>query len=97
MKEGWMDNASDLNSFSWWCFEHQINLKEAEKLAEKGVKLAETGRQKASILDTQAEIVYSLGEAGRALKLIEHALEEDPGREYLQKQLEKFRKAAAVN
>jgi len=56
LKTGWENNSDALNSFSWWCFENKINLKEAETLGRKGVKLAPPGREKAMILDTVAEI-----------------------------------------
>jgi tetratricopeptide (TPR) repeat protein len=77
-KDGWLDNARDWNTFSWWCFEHQINLEEAEKLARRDVRLAESGPQKASILDTQAEIVFLQGDKQQALTLIKEAIKENP-------------------
>ena len=91
MTDGWQDNASDLNEFSWWCFENKVNLTEAEKLAYKGVKLANAGREKAMLLDTCAEIVFLNGKKAEAVSLIEKAIEEDPGSDYYKKQLVKFK------
>jgi hypothetical protein len=93
-QEGWQNNANDLNSFAWWCFEHQVNLQEAEKMAERGVKLAEDGSQKANIMDTLAEIVNLLGEPVRAAEIIDEAAKENPDSEYIQKQQVRFRKLA---
>jgi len=93
-KAGWQDNTNNLNAFAWWCFEHQINLQEAEKMAERGVKLAEAGPEKANIIDTLAEIVNLLGEPVRASELINEAVKQNPESDYLQKQQVRFRKLA---
>ena len=90
-KEGWQDNAQNLNSFAWWYFEHKINLEESEKMAERGVKLAEAGSQKANIMDTLAEIVNLQGDPLRASEIINEAVKENPDSEYLQKQQVRFR------
>lgn len=91
-KDGWQDNPGDLNSFAWWCFENKINLEEARQLGQKGIKLAQPGREKAMILDTVAEIVNLAGSPEEAIALMEQALDEDPENEYYQKQLERFKK-----
>ena len=93
-EEGWQDNARSLNSFAWWCFENNINLVEAEKMAERGVKLAEAGSEKASILDTWAEIVNLRGDPQRAAQLIDEAVKEDPNREFFKKQQKRFHELA---
>ena len=92
MPEGWEDDAGALNEFSWWCFENQVNLEQAEKMAHKGVKLAAAGKEKAMILDTYAEILFHNGKKEDAIAMIEEALKEDPKSEYYPKQLEKFKK-----
>lgn len=91
MPDGWQDNASDLNEFSWWCFENKVNLIEAEKMAYKGIKLANSGREKAMLLDTCAEIVFLNGKKEEAAALIEKAIKEDPSSEYYKKQLSRFK------
>ena len=95
MKEGWQDNAGDLNSFSWWCFENNVNLEESEDLGRRGVKLAQPGHEKAMILDTVAEIVYLRGNPKEAVRLMEIAVKEDPESNYYPKQIEKFKSIAS--
>jgi tetratricopeptide (TPR) repeat protein len=92
--EGWQDNTKNLNSFAWWCFENKINLEEAEKMAERGIKLAEAGSEKGNILDTLAEIVNLRGDPVRASQLIDEAVKENPDREYFKKQQVKFHELA---
>jgi tetratricopeptide (TPR) repeat protein len=91
MDEGWQDNAGDLNDFSWWCFENKINLEEAEKLGRRGIKIATTGRNKAMIIDTLAELVNLRGNPQEAVALMEEAMKEDPESGYYKKQIEKFK------
>ena len=90
--EGWEDNPSDLNAFAWWCFENKINLKEADELARKGVKLAKPGREKAMILDTVAEIINLIGFPEESVDLVEQAIKEDPENDFYKKQLDRFTK-----
>lgn len=94
MSEGWDENVKDINSFSWWCFEHKINLDEAEKLARIGVELAEPGGEKAMILDTVAEIVNYKGKPKEAVELTQLAIKESPERKFYQEQLARFEKLA---
>jgi len=92
LPEGWENSASDINGFSWWCFENKVNLAEADQLGRKAVKLAQPGKEKAMILDTVAEIVNLIGFPEDSVGLIELAIKEDPENEFYQKQLERFRK-----
>ena len=94
MVEGWDESAKDINSFSWWCFEHKINLDEAEKLARTGVELAEPGGEKAMILDTVAEIVNFNGNPKEAIEFTKLAVKESPERKFYQDQLKRFEKLA---
>lgn len=96
MKDGWQDNAGDLNGFSWWCFENKVNLEDAEKMGRRGAKLAQSGREKAMIFDTVAEIVNLRGNPNEAIALMELALKEDPESEYYKKQIEKFKSKVKV-
>lgn len=95
MPEGWLENGNHLNNFAWWCFENKINLKEAEKMARKGVELTSPGRDKANVLDTLAEICNLSGECGDAVDYIRMAVAEDPDNEYFQEQLIRFEKILA--
>ncbi len=94
MGEGWLTDASTLNSFAWWCFENGINLDEAGDLAARGVDLAAEGREKAMILDTLAEIRCAQGDPHEALALIERAVAQDPDGEYYQRQLARLQELA---
>ena len=95
LKEGWENDAGQLNGFAWWCFENKLNLDEAAELARRGAKLAEPGRSKAMILDTAAEIENLRGNPAEAFKLMEQAVKEDPVTEHWKKQLERFKKVMA--
>jgi thioredoxin 1 len=90
MDEGWTEDASQLNSFAWWCFEHEVNVDEAIEIARKGVDLAEPGSEKAMILDTLAELCNLAGDCGEAIATIDLAIEQDPDRTYYQEQRERF-------
>ena len=94
LKKGWENDAGQLNSFAWWCFENKINLQEAAELGRRGVKLAEPGRGKAMIIDTVAEIENLRGNPREAVKLMEQAVKEDPASDQWKKQLERFKKTA---
>jgi thioredoxin-related protein len=90
MPEGWTEKADMLNNFAWWCFENEVNLKEADTMARKGVELAEPGTQKANVLDTLAEICNLTGSCEDAVELIRLAIAENPENEYFRKQLDRF-------
>ncbi len=95
MPEGWQENAGNLNSFCWWCFENNVNLEEAEKLSRVSVKLAEPGKEKAMYLDTLAEICNALGKHYEAVEFMRIAVKEAPDKEYYKEQLERFEKLLA--
>jgi tetratricopeptide (TPR) repeat protein len=95
MPAGWMKDSGELNEFAWWCFENQVNLAEAEELARKGVGLAESGKEKAQVLDTVAEICNLRGSCTDAVSLIKWAMREDPDSDYYPKQLHRFEQAQA--
>lgn len=90
MPKDWNKDAGNLNEFAWWCFEHKINLKEAESLARRAVKLAEPGETKAMILDTAAEICFARGNKTDALKFAKMAVDQAPNNKYYPKQVQKF-------
>lgn len=91
----WRDDVARLNSFAWWCFEHEVNLEEAEVLARRGVDLSE-GVERANVLDTLAEIVNARGRRNEARTLIDDALELNPDSDYLQSQKTRFAEEEAV-
>ncbi len=93
MKDDWQNDANGLNEFAWWCFENKTNLKEAEKLSEKSVKLSKPGRGKANSLDTLAEIKFALGKTKEAVALEQKAVQEDPKNSEFPLKVEHFQKA----
>ncbi len=95
MPDDWKKDSGQLNKFAWWCYENNVSLKEAEELARLGVDLAEPGRQKASILDTLAEICNVRGSCEDAVELIKLAIAEAPEEEYFKTQLERFQEILA--
>ena len=96
MHDGWMDDASELNSFAWWCFENDVNLEEAQTLARRGVELSEPGPPTAMILDTLAEICHARGNTDEALAFMRQAVAEAPEEEHYQRQVARFEEAAAA-
>ncbi len=96
MPEGWQEDAGQLNRFAWWCFEHDVNLEEANTLALKGLELADSDAVRSNILDTAAEICHRLGQNDRAVAHMQRAVELNPKQAYFQEQLARFEKAAAA-
>ncbi len=91
---GWRDDAGQLNSLAWWCFEHGTALEEAEQLARRGVELSAPGEDRARVLDTLAEIRYLRGDTDEALALIRAAVVENPQDSYYGQQLDRFERLA---
>ncbi|MCD6162949.1 MAG: thioredoxin family protein [candidate division Zixibacteria bacterium] len=91
MFDGWLDTPDGLNEFAWWCFENLTNLEEAEQLAAKAVNLAESGSQKAMILDTHAQILKANGKLEEAITVMEMAVVEEPDNKQWPKTLEIFK------
>ena len=90
-----MDDPAALNNFAWWCFEHNVNLEEAEELALRGVELATDDDARANILDTAAEICAARGDCAEAIARIKRAIELSPDKEYFKTQLARFEKELA--
>lgn len=95
MAEGWTEDPGQLNEFAWWCFENRVNLEEAERLARKGIELAEPGKSKAMILDTLAEICSVLDNCSESVELTKMAIKEDPANEFYKEQLKRFEEILA--
>ncbi len=96
MPAGWMERATDLNEFCWWCFEGATNLEEADSLARRALELAQPGGERANVLDTLAEIAAARGNPREAVTLSQQAIAEDPKSTYYPKQLEKFKRLAVT-
>jgi thioredoxin-related protein len=93
MPEDWLQDANQLNNYAWWCFENNVNLEEADTMARRGIELAESGKEKANILDTLAEICNARDDCANAVEYIRMAVAEAPEEEYFQKQLVRFEEA----
>ncbi|MDP6528975.1 MAG: hypothetical protein QGI43_04740 [Gemmatimonadota bacterium] len=94
LEEGWRDDARELNSFAWWCFENGVNLEEAEELATRGVELSSEGSARGHILDTLAEIQNARGRPVEALATMRVARKEDPENEHYKGQETRFAELA---
>lgn len=88
---GWEEDPAKLNEFAWWSFENEVELEKAERIAARGVELAEPGSDRAMILDTQAEIAFKLGKRDEAVELIEQAIQDDSDSEVYKTQLARFK------
>jgi len=95
LPEGWKDDPRQLNRFAWWCYENLVNLEEAEALARRGADLAPAGPDRASLLDTAAEICNARGNHDDAVELIRRAVADDPDKEFYKEQLARFEKIRA--
>jgi tetratricopeptide (TPR) repeat protein len=94
MPKDWQDDVNGLNEFAWWCFENNTNLVEAEKLADKAVTMAKSGREKANVLDTAAEIKFTLGKTKDAIELEQQACKEAPDVSEFAQKVEDFQNKA---
>jgi len=97
MPESWTEDPNQLNEFAWWCFEHKVNLPEAERLSRKSIELAKPGREKANNIDTLAEILNARGKTQEALEFSKKAATEDPSNKYFQEQVARFEKELSSN
>jgi tetratricopeptide (TPR) repeat protein len=79
-----------LNEVAWLCAVCDEHLDEAQALAERAIAAAPAD---ANLIDTLAEILFHRGDVAGAIKQERCAVEMNPEREYLKKQLEKFEKA----
>jgi predicted Zn-dependent protease len=80
-------SAGLANSLAWVCASCKRDLENAQKLAEKAVKL-EPGLP--GYRDTLAEILFQSGHKDQAISNIKKCIELDPKREYYRKQLKRF-------
>ncbi len=93
MREGWQDDSKQLNRYAWWCFENGVDMEAGLEFALKGIDLAESDGDRASVLDTAAELCNALGNCGDAVDHIRRALELRPDSDYYKEQLARFEKA----
>ncbi len=96
MKDGWLEDAGELNNFAWWCFENNVNLEAAKEKAHRGVELAADDHQRAMILDTEAEICNAVDNCEEAVSLMKQAIAADPDNDYYKEQLARFEERLAT-
>jgi len=90
MGADWMNERDKYYEFSKWCLEREIDLEEAELYARRAVDMVYPGKYRAKVLNTVAEICYARGDKVEAVRMIKLAIDEEPGNEFYQTQLDKF-------
>jgi uncharacterized Ntn-hydrolase superfamily protein len=82
-------DAGTYNALAWSCAINDIYLEDALKAAQRAVDL---DPKDSNILDTLAEVHFRLGDAKKAVEVIERALTISPEDAYLSGQLLRFQK-----
>ncbi len=94
-------DAQTFNSFAWMAAEKGVDLDKAEQYAKRAVIIADNPQDKASFMDTRAEVLYKMGKNSEASEVESSALGLlDAAKDKklyadLTKQKEKFDKAIA--
>jgi membrane associated rhomboid family serine protease len=85
-------DAEELNEYAWMIAirpeRSEAQIEAALLLAERAV--VETGRSRAHILDTLAEVQFQMGWSERALATIDEAIAQEPDEAYYQEQRRRF-------
>ena len=95
------EDGDAMNTFAWMAAQRTILLDDAEQYAKRAVLLAQDKTDKASVLDTRAEILYKKGKYQEAIELEREAISLlDPEKDKrlhreLELQLSKFESAKA--
>ena len=85
------ENTGVLNSYAWRMAEIETNLKDALIKAKRAVELsADEPQRQASIIDTEAEVLWKMNRHDEAIEAINRAISIDPDNEYFKDQKEKF-------
>jgi tetratricopeptide (TPR) repeat protein len=75
----WTNNPEKFYNYSKWCLERKVALGEAETIARKAVRYAKAGEFKGQVYNTLAEICFARDKLEEAIKLMDLAIEQDPG------------------
>ena len=87
-------DPSALNSYGWRMSELEMNLNDALEKTSLAVNLSiDDLDSKLNILDTQAEILWKLGQVQEAINIIEQAIQINPNNEYSKEQKNKFKQS----
>lgn len=92
LPDDWMETTRGLFSFSWWCFENEVNLEEAFDLAMKSHELAGDDKGRSTALRIAAEICNARGDCAQAVDLMRRAVELNPDRKSYKTRLADFKK-----
>lgn len=68
------DDGDAMNAFAWMAAQRMLLLDEAEQFAVKAIALAQDKTDKASVLDTRAEILFRKGKYNEAIESEKEAL-----------------------
>jgi thioredoxin-related protein len=68
------NDGSTFNYFAWTAAMHGVLLDQAESYAKRGVILAQTPVEKASVMDTRAEVLFKMGKLSDASEVEASAL-----------------------
>jgi hypothetical protein len=94
-------DAMTFNYFAWTAAEKGVDLAQADAYAKRAVILADNPQDKASVMDTRAEVLYKMGKNSEASEVESSALALlDPAKDKklyaeLTKQKAKFDKTSA--
>jgi len=80
-------SASTLNALAWNCAISDIHLQEALRAAQEAAAMEP---ENTNILDTLAEVHFRVGDAAKAIEVIDRALALEPGDGYLLSQRKRF-------
>jgi Flp pilus assembly protein TadD len=81
------DDPSFLNDYAWHCAEQKVELDQALAAAKKAVELS---KEDPGILDTLAEVYYTMGNVNDAVQTIDKAIAQKPDDKYYKDQRAKF-------
>ncbi|UCC79881.1 MAG: tetratricopeptide repeat protein [Candidatus Zixiibacteriota bacterium] len=90
MGTDWTKNPEKFYNYSKWCLERKVALSEAEMLAKKAAHLAKGAEFKAQVYNTIAEICFARGNLEEAIKIMDLAIEQDPGNMQYQDRQEQY-------
>jgi len=89
-----MDNAStgDLNGYAWRMTQLELNLEDALEKVRQAVLMAsdQNDKSQAQIMDTEAEVLWKLGQTEKAVAVINKCILLQPEDDYYKTQKEKF-------
>ena len=85
-------NYNALNGYAWRMAELELNLKDALEKVRLAVEMIDEKEHqaRAQVMDTEAEVLWKLGQIDEAVKVIDACIKLQPDDEYYSKQKKKF-------